>query len=104
LPSDNALQLLLLPHFCCCPCFCCSFYGLLLDNTKELRKTLEDGNAVIRNIRILRNATCTPPSFKPPTATPARITGEHHSWHAHCSTILQPCLQCGMLAAQLDVS
>jgi hypothetical protein len=67
----HVLPLLLL---LCCRC-CCSFYGLLLDNTKELRKTLEDGNAVIRNINILRNATCTPASFDPPTATPARITG-----------------------------
>ncbi|WIA10229.1 hypothetical protein OEZ85_010431 [Tetradesmus obliquus] len=51
------------------------FYGLLLDNTKELRKTLEDGNTAIRNIRILRNATCTPAKFTPPGAKPARITG-----------------------------
>jgi hypothetical protein len=36
---------------------------------------LEDGNAVIRNINILRNATCTPASFTPPTAKPARING-----------------------------
>lgn len=52
-----------------------SFYGLLLDNTKELRKTLEDGNSVIDTINDLRGAECTEPSFDPPTAKPARITG-----------------------------
>eukprot|EP00879_Flechtneria_rotunda_P014069 GHRR01014699.1.p1 GENE.GHRR01014699.1~~GHRR01014699.1.p1 ORF type:complete len:604 (+),score=164.45 GHRR01014699.1:196-2007(+) len=51
------------------------YFGLLLDNTKELRKTLEDGNSVIDTIRTVRGAECTDPSFDPPTANPARITG-----------------------------
>lgn len=66
---------------------CCSFYGLLLDNTKELRKTLEDGNAVIDNINDLRGAECTDPSFDPPTAQPARITGMQHVTHCICKLV-----------------
>jgi hypothetical protein len=52
-----------------------SYFGLLLDNTKELRKTLEDGNAVIDTINTLRGAECSAPSFTPPTAKPATISG-----------------------------
>ena len=53
-----------------------SFYGLLLDNTKELRKALEDGNAVIDTINELRGAECEEASFTPPEAQPARLTGK----------------------------
>ncbi|KAF8069456.1 hypothetical protein HT031_001572 [Scenedesmus sp. PABB004] len=52
-----------------------AFYGLLLDNTKELRKALEDGNGAIAALRALRGAECEPASFKPPTAKPASIAG-----------------------------
>ena len=53
-----------------------SYFGLYLDNTKELRKRVEDGNLVIDSIEALRGAECTPAEFAPPEVVDASITGE----------------------------
>lgn len=52
-----------------------SFFGLLLDNTKEVRKTLEDGNLVIDLVNTLRGAECEDAAFEPPELKPATISG-----------------------------
>jgi hypothetical protein len=54
----------------------CRNLGLLLDNTKELRKYLEDGNRVIDGVNALRGASCKPASFTPPEVNDAEIVGE----------------------------
>lgn len=42
---------------------------------QELRKTLQDGHAVIELVRTLRGAKCEEATFEPPTQKPATIKG-----------------------------
>lgn len=65
--------------------YVCSYYSLLLDNSRQLRNTLEDGDTVIKNIYTLRGAKCTDAKFDPPAAKPARLTGARV-----CSVMLAP--------------
>jgi len=44
---------------------------------QELRKTLQDGNAVIELVRTLRGAECEEATFEPPTQKPATIKGRY---------------------------
>lgn len=50
--------------------------GAFLDDTTRLRYELQNGDAVIDEIRALRGASCTPAAFSPPQKVDAAIVGE----------------------------